>query len=311
MLSDEQILEFKTTGCLVIPNVLTEIEVQIARQNFHVQLKSLGIDHDKILRREVVHQEGPRIKSKVARIFYAKWKLLDVMMHPLVCRAFDEIMEATYRTNEVVNFTHPFGKSTNNHVFIDRVCWRLPDSIRAEGGLGLHLDRNPFDPYSYVSHFRPIQGFLALTDHFTSTAGGLKVVKGFHMEINEYFQTKKEQKSDVCGGAFYRMNGTVHAKLAKRCEPVFVPNGSLVLWDNRIPHATCDKLDSSDTREVVYCSFLPNVKFNQDYIHKQLLCLRNNCPPPAYHDRNHSEKVDRNWNETELTPLQKDMLGIT
>ena len=32
-------------------------------------------------------------------------------------------------------------------LYIDRVCYRLPDSVQAEGGLGLHLDRNPLDPY--------------------------------------------------------------------------------------------------------------------------------------------------------------------
>ncbi len=28
-------------------------------------------------------------------------------------------------------------------VYFDRICWRLPDHIQSEGGLGLHLDLNP------------------------------------------------------------------------------------------------------------------------------------------------------------------------
>ncbi len=310
MLSAEQLEEYKTNGCLVIPNILTDAEVLHARHQFHEQLRTMGINHNKILSREMEHTEGPRIKSKVARIFYAKWKLLDVMLHPNVCRAFEEIMQATYQSNQITNFTHPFGASTRNYVFVDRVCWRLPDEIRAEGGLGLHLDQNPFDPYSNTTTFRPIQGFVALTDHYTSDAGGIKVVKKFHTEITEYFK-KSADETKSNGGGFYRMNSKVHAKLAKRCEPLFMPKGSLCLWDNRLPHQTSDTLTGHDTREVVYCSFLPNVDINNLYIAKQLQSLRRNIPPPIYFDTNDKQEIsDKNWHEGELTSMQKHFLGI-
>jgi len=308
MLSPEQISEFKANGCLIIPDVLTDVEVDEARHNFHMQLKSIGIDHHRILAKEVDYCEGPRIKSSVARIYYSKWKLIDVMLHPKVCSTFDAIMQATYRTNEIPHFMHPYGRSENNLLFIDRVCWRLPDSVRAEGGLGLHLDQNPFDPYSNTVVFRPIQGFISLTDQYSSTSGGIRVVKKFHKEIEDYFQKGIDEKST--GGAFHRMNSKVHAKLVKRCEPMFAPKGSLVIWDYRLPHQTSDFLSGNDTREVVYCSFLPDVPLNKIYIAEQLRAVRNNIPPPIYRDANSSIHSDRDWDEQQLPEWQKRYLGI-
>ena len=45
------------------------------------------------------------------------------------------------------DFNHPFGYANDILASIDRVCWRLPDIIRAEGGLELHLDRNSFQAF--------------------------------------------------------------------------------------------------------------------------------------------------------------------
>jgi hypothetical protein len=43
----------------------------------------------------------------------------------------------------------------------------IKDVVHSEGGLSLHLDRNPLDPYLLLSggleKWRPIQGFVCLT----------------------------------------------------------------------------------------------------------------------------------------------------
>ena len=49
MLSNEHIDEYMRNGVVVIENILTSDEVEQARHNFHQQLLSLSIDHDKIL----------------------------------------------------------------------------------------------------------------------------------------------------------------------------------------------------------------------------------------------------------------------
>lgn len=308
MISQEQIDEYKRDGVIVIENVLSDDEVEKARNGLHSQLLEHGIDHDKVLSGEQILEEGPRLKGIASRIFYNKWKI-DVCLHENVYGNMKKLMDATYLTDKIAGFENPFGHSDDILSYIDRVCWRLPDCVRSESGLGLHLDRNPYDPYLFgcggLKKWRPIQAFVTLTDHYGSESGGLRVVKGFHNEIDSYF-TGKEKSN---GGEFYRLDSLNHMVLSKRLEPINAPKGSLVCWDNRLPHATCNKLGGYDTREVVYVGWLPNVEINRIYCKQQLNNIRENIPPPAYCDRGDNIK-DRNWDEKDLTGLQRRMLGI-
>jgi hypothetical protein len=312
VLTPAHIEEFKRNGVVIIEDVLTDNEVHTARQNFHTQLNEMGIDHEGILRGNVECDAGPRIKGPVSRIFYAKWKL-DVHLHPNVISTMKDLLVQTYG-RETDGFAHPFGEFDNMLAYIDRVCWRLPDIIREESGLGLHLDRNPTNPYllnsngkTQLKKWRPIQAFVTLTDHYLTNSGGLRVVKGFHHEIDEYFREENNIEED---GEFFRMGSKSYASLRHRLEPIFVPKGSLVCWDNRLPHATADKLDGADTREVVYTGFLPDIAINRTYMMSQLESILYNRPPPAYVESDPSEQVDRDWEVDDLTDSQKRMLLI-
>jgi len=304
LLTDDQINEYKRTGLLVIENVLTEEEVEKARKGLHDQLLSFGIDHDKILSGEQTINEGTRLKSTASKIYYSKWKM-DVHLNENVYKYMKQIMNATYFSGKTKSFEHPFGFSDDILACIDRVCWRLPDIIRSEGGLELHLDRNPFDPYlkngEGLNRWRPIQAFVTLTDSYGSESGGLRVVKGFHHEIDSYF--KKSKPATETKGEFYRLNSLSHVSLAKKLEPIMVPKGSLVCWDNRLPHATCMKLAGYDTREVVYVGWLPNVELNKKYVAEQLVGIKSNKPPESY-------LSDKDWKEDDLTELQRKLLGM-
>jgi len=305
MLTFDQIEEYHRHGVLVIENVLTEEEVNDARQKLHDQLLELGIDHYKVLMGEQKLDEGVRLKSTASKIFYSKWKM-NIMLHEKVYHCMKELMEKTYLSGKTKGFEHPFGPSNDILSYIDRVCYRLPDIIRSEGGLELHLDRNPTAPYSCLKAWRPIQSFVTLTDHYGSDYGGLKVVKGFHHEIDDYFS--KSNEPVISGGGFYRLHSKSHWSLVKRLESVIAPKGSLVCWDNRIPHATSHILAGSDTREVVYVGWLPNVELNKIYCENQLLNIRKNRPPPAYCDS--ENLMDKNWIESDFNDLQLQMLGI-
>ena len=304
MLTNDQIEEYKRTGLLIIENVLTEKEIDTARQGLHDQLHMYGIDHDKVLSGEQILDEGPRLKSTASKIFYSKWKM-DVHLNEKVYRCMKQLMEATYQTDGIKGFEHPFGLSSDILACIDRVCWRVPDIIRAEGGLELHIDRNPFDPYllkhNGLKKWRPIQAFVTLTDSYGSDSGGLRVVPGFHHEIDAYFtKSKPATESD---GEFYRLNSLSHVSLARKLQPIMAPRGSLVCWDNRLPHATCAKLSGTDTREVVYVGWMPNIPLNKSYAQNQLLGIRAN-------KSNDSHFADRDWDESDLTELQYQLLGI-
>lgn len=306
MLSDQHIEEFLETGIVVIENVLTPDEIFEARNNFHNQLLTLGINHDAILNSNEKSDGKSRLKSPVSRLFYAKWKLLDIHLHPNVCQAMDELLRATYSSGATPGFIHPFGPSTTNLCYVDRVCWRLPDRIQHEGGLDLHLDRNPINPYfDGLMKFRPIQAFVALTDHYGPESGGLKVVKGFHKILDDYFSQVTESTST--GGEFYRFNSKSHVKLAKKCETIYAPKGSLVCWDNRLPHATCDKLSGFDSREVVYTGFLPDVEINRRYVQQQAISIRQNIPPPAY--MGSGEQCDKDWTLLSVDQARRLMMS--
>ena len=319
MLSQEQIDEYHKNGVLVIENVLTEEEVNTARQQLHQQLLTFGIDHDKVLSGEQILNENGRIKGSPSKIFYGKWKI-DVQLHEKIYGYMKSLMEETYFKNNAL-FNHPYEKADDILPYIDRICWRLPDHIRPEGGLSMHLDRNPFDPYMQKSDglkkWKPIQAFISLTDQFGSTSGGLRVVKGFHTRIDQYFSKSEPEYST---GEFYRMNQQIHALLQKELEPINAPKGSLVCWDNRLPHATTEYFDGFDSREVIYIGWLPNVNINKKYWLEQSYAIKKNIPPPAYcdsekrkhhhNDKNNKENADRDWTLNDLTPKQKLMLGL-
>jgi hypothetical protein len=294
------IKEFKETGITVFEDVFSPEEVLSMRESLHGQLLQIGVDHEKVLSREHEFTDGFRLKSGVSKIFYPKWKM-DIHMHPKVVKLITELTKETFVTNSG-HFTHPFGYFDHEKslTYIDRLCWRLPDVIQEEGGLGIHLDRNPFDPYTHITKWRPIQAFVALTDHYGSESGGLRVVKGQHKIIDDFY---KDMENLHPKGEFYRFNTGL---FEKECQPIYVPSGSLVCWDNRLPHATCKKLSGYDTREVIYTGFLPNVKLNRDYVRKQLVNLKNN-KEPDYADPNCD--CDKDWLENDLTELQRSMLG--
>lgn len=228
---------------------------------------------------------------------------MDVHLNENVYQCMKTLINATYSSGTTKGFEHPFGSSNDILALIDRVCWRLPDMIRSEGGLELHLDRNPYDPYlnGGLKKWRPIQAFVTLTDSYGSEAGGLRVVKGFHHEIDTYFKNKTLNINSK--GEFYRLNSLSYVTIAKRLEPIMAPKGSLVCWDNRLPHATCSKLSGYDTREVVYVGFLPNIELNKKFVAEQLIGIKSNKPSGSF-------LSDKDWVEDELTGLQLKLLGI-
>lgn len=302
----DNINEFINDGVTVFENVISDDTIKKLRNSLHNELLLNGINHDKILSGEEVITDGHRIKGKTANFYYGKWKI-DAQLDTKIYEIFRELNNHTFSSGTLLHFEHPFGPSNDVLPFIDRICWRLPDKIRAEGGLGLHIDRNPYKPYDNLTKWRPIQAFLCLTDHFDSESGGLKVVKGFHKRTDEYFHDNVNIEG---GGEFYRMNSKAHEAVKKELQPIYAPAGSLVCWDNRLPHATCDFLNGDDTREVIYMTFIPNVKLNMEYHKKQLLHLSKNIYPPYYCD-DPSIKCNRDWDfPKDLNEEQRKILKI-
>jgi hypothetical protein len=311
LLSEQQLEEYDETGLLIVESLFSPQEVEDLRNRMHDQLMGMGIDHHRILDKTVECSEGIRKKSKVAKIYYSKWKM-DAHLDERIYGVMRELLVSTYGNDEKKNYENPFESFDDIIPHIDRICWRLPDNVLAEGGLGLHIDRNPWDPYlkgskNGLKKWRPIQAILVLT-------GGLQVVSGFHNETNDYFSVDSPnyaQSYEIMkqGGEFYRMNSKTHAKIEKRLQPVNAPRGSLICWDNRLPHATTPRLSGPDTRECVFIGYLPKIPLNLRYCEQQLGNIIKNIPPSGQSDDS-GEKSDRDWEVDDLSKLQKKLLGF-
>lgn len=175
MLSD-----FVQDGVVVCESLFSDDEIKELRDKLHEQLATYNVHHEQLLTGHQTEVDGPRLKSKAASIFYHKWKL-DAQMDSRVVSCAKTLLVETFGRKRP-GFEHPFELFDDVCVYIDRVCYRLPDCVRSEGGLELHCDRNAKAPYANLQKWRPIQGLLTLTDHYGSDCGGLKVIPGFHRE---------------------------------------------------------------------------------------------------------------------------------
>lgn len=224
MLTPENCEDFQKYGYVVIENVLTQDEVSQARQSLH----------DTVYAQTGIHHQGEnwgdisaRLKGPGMKMYYTRWKL-DIQLHQNAINSYNQLLQETWASGNKKGYEHPFGpinvQATKQ--MVDRVCYRLPDFVHSEGGLSLHLDRNPLDPFLLTSggidKWRPLQGFICLTDHIDSNSGGLKVVPGFHTLTDSYFSehASDEVRKQCIGkrGEFFRMGGKSYSKLQKQLE---------------------------------------------------------------------------------------------
>jgi hypothetical protein len=308
LLTSELLKEFLSFGIVVIPNVLSEQEIAEARKGLHEYLiNNQNINHDDILDGKVDVSNQVRKKGECAELFYSKFKM-NIHLREDIYLTFKDLLQH-------INPTH---SNLAPLPYIDRVCWRLPDHIRPEGGLKLHIDRNPWT-HKAAKKNRNVQAFVSLTDQYGSNSGGLRVVKGFHSTFDEYFAKSYNEIEANASGEFYRMNGKEHTKAQNELVHIDAPAGSLVIWHNNLPHATCDKLISYDSREVLYLTYLPNEPMNIKYWKEQAKNFISNIPPPSYYDTKqlqhtssgkNTSKCDRNYEIKELSQFQLKLLGV-
>lgn len=301
-LTEEMIEAFIENGFVVVPNVFTDEEVASYRHSLHQTMSFLGFDHRNMSLEEL--QLVPRFGGH-SQIFYPSWKF---KIHE--DRRFFQIMSKLWKHTFAAGIpgfeTYFTGFDPDQgYFYIDRVNYRLPDSTVAQGGLGLHVDCDPRDPLSDSAKWRPIQASIALTDSLDSTSGGLTVVRGMHTLIQEYVNRRR----DIKCGSFTRLHQC--KDLVSRIEPVFVTAGSIILWDNRLPHGTAEHHYGPDSREVLFMTFLPNIPRNMNYAHHQLENYRNGIVPPDFsRGRKDSEKECTKDNHHQFSELGKKLMGL-
>ena len=212
-----------------------------------------------------------------------------------------------------------------------------------------HFDLCPetFQDATNKNKWRPIQCFVSLTDNLLPNTGGFECCKGFHREFHSWVQRGRTlgngdegkiaeekdalpTKQQPCIGEYTHVHDR---ELMKRVQHIPVKAGSVVFWDNRLPHGNSyrndnsyDRTISSQTapleacgaRAVVYCSFLPDVAINRRFVERQLIDWKLGRSPRVG-DRwikqdDEEEEFDGNMRDNEmeskLSELGRKLIGL-
>lgn len=189
-------------------------------------------------------------------------------------------------------------------MYIDRVCFRLPESICAllggkkkrkkiQRSLTPHLDCCPQDITKFthgenmpgsLHKWRPIQAFVALTDTVQRDEGGLEVCPGLHKRFTRWSNFRLPSinrflEPPPCVGSFTPIRPIEDRDIIRQFEHVPCRAGDLVLWDYRLPHSNARYNNKETAREVVYLGFLPDVDLNRAYAKQQLYDYRRGKNP--------------------------------
>jgi hypothetical protein len=248
---------------------------------------------------------------------------------------------------------HPYGTwdPTKAYAYLDRICYRLPTTLSQELGikqtenktshslsakqkkkcalqrsLTPHLDCCPdtYDTVDGKTKWRPIQCFVSLTDNTEPSTGGFEVAPGFHHDFRTWTQQRIPTKSrdgnlvtPPCIGEYTHIRPVEDVDVMKRIQHVPVRAGSVVFWDNRLPHANAYRHNGSIPRAVVYCSFLPGIALNERYARHQLeRWLHGRTPNDQWIQEGDSSKRDGTKSTglrarlAKLPELQRKLLAV-
>jgi ectoine hydroxylase-related dioxygenase (phytanoyl-CoA dioxygenase family) len=90
---------------------------------------------------------------------------------------------------------------------------------------------------------------------------------------------KKVSFPAPCIGEYTHIRPNEDENVMALIQHIPVGAGSAVFWDNRIPHANAYRNDHGEARAVVYCSFLPDIQLNREYVRRQLYNYQRRIPP--------------------------------
>lgn len=331
-LSKEQIDEFVEKGVIVVRNILSADEVCAARVGLHCFLEKNGCDPGN-LHLTAQHISGLSTtggSGGVIDVFYEDWKL-KINENSRVWDVMSQLWGATFGPCDDGLYHHPHGPFNHRKgfMYIDRVCFRLPDVIlnifgkskktRLQRSLYPHLDCCPHRMFSSDKEhpkWRPIQAFIALTDTLHTEMGGFEACCGFHRRFDEWAATRRSSVAVVdgsehsvpppCVGDFTPIRPKDDQEILDAMSHIPCRAGDMVCWDYRIPHGNSRRNESESSREVLYIGFLPPVPTNQLYAREQLRRMRTGLLPG---DQWHSSSVKRECGYS-FSRLGRLLMGI-
>jgi len=320
-LRKEHVDSFKENGVVVIPNVLTEVEVTMAITKLEESLKNKGCDATSL---ETTAKSLHKLSSTygsggILDIFYEDWKL-KLNEHPAVVSSIQTLWRETYCTysadnidEDINDFSHPYGNfdPSEGYMYIDRVCYRVPSIISSQFGeskkkqlqrsLTPHLDCCPHNMYGNDSKWRPIQAFICLTDTLLPEQGGFEACLGHHKSFVQWAAGRtggKHGQSAPCVGDFTPIRPVEDRDVINRMQHIPCKAGDLVCWDYRIPHANSRFNHTDHARAVVYIGLLPAVPVNARYAECQLSRYRSGqVPTDQWHESSDPQPCEYQFSE--------------
>lgn len=266
-LSASQIEEFKARGVLVVEGVLSDAQVDEALLGLETALLARGVCPDQpSSMRNLAALSSTNGAGGVLDLFYDDWKMR-LVEHESILQIMLDLFAHTFATCEG-DFAHPYGEfdATKAYAYIDRVCYRVPDTVSIacgsrkrplQRGLAPHLDCCPHLLYAEPSRtkWKPIQAFVSLTATLDHDEGGFECCPGHHRRFADWAKLRPGTPSSaapVCVGEFTPIRAAEDADVLARFEHIPCGRGALVVWDNRLPHANARCNRSTVTRQVVY-----------------------------------------------------------
>lgn len=306
--------EFQREGVAVITNVLSEEEVAIMRSEYHKTLsEDYGVDADNLeaTKHNLEKLSSTKGSGGILDLFYHDWKLR-LNEDERVVSIMQQLWYATYANSDQRSaFNHPYGDfdSSQAYMYIDRVCFRLPDHlIQQESGskkkkllqrsLTPHLDCCPHNMHT-GRKWRPIQAFISLSDTLEPNHGGFEACKGLHLDFESWSLRRKpsaNQETAPCVGQFTPIRPKEDVDVISKMEHVPCRAGDMICWDYRIPHANSLYNYSLTPREVIYIGLLPAIPLNKAYAEDQLQRYQNDSlPVDQWHSSHMTQPCNHNF----------------
>lgn len=226
--------ELKNKGYVIIPNILSEEEINYSKDEFFKwfeSIENLDIIHKKI---------NPHNIFKYHQVGHQRFAWF-IRTRPKVKEVFANIWDTD---NLVVSFDGAcYMKKGDNNYSVN--CWT-------------HTDQAP-----KTTGFICVQGFVALTDNEKAS---LQVYEKSHKLHEQYFRERNMEKD---GKNWQIIDDKMLNSIKENKKILKVPKGSIVLWDSRCFHQNIC-LDNNEERIVQYISMLPkDNKLNTKNMHEK------------------------------------------
>ncbi len=247
---NDAVESLRTKGYCIVPNVLTEDEVETCVESFHKWRNSID---------DIDYVETNINGNGIHKFYNAghTWHAWYIRTRPSV----QAIFKTLWNCDELITS-------------FDGCCY-IPKTCENEDMCWTHSDQAPC--YDGLQCF---QSYVSLTENKERT---FVVYEGSHLLHKSYFE---ELNMEHDTRNWQIINPDYLAKIYDSRRVLHVPRGSMVIWDSRVFHQNQFGAPNSEERMIQYICFLPknhdeNVMIQQEFRKHCLEQLRTTTHWPA------------------------------